>query len=294
MRYGVTRLAKVMAGLGVILAVVSVVSGQSAAFLMGLLQGIAEFLPISSSAHLILLPWLFAWEDPLLHSLTFDVALHVGTLAAIIAYFWTDWMTLLRALPQLFKRQQTPAVMMVWGVVLGTIPAAIVGLLLQDVIETSLRHPIQIAVVLAIMGVVIAVVDVRSRAQRSLAQLTYRDAVWIGIAQSLALIPGVSRSGATMSAGRLLGFDRVAVARFSFLLSMPITLAAVIGKAPDLLAIRGGDVLTTLIGVLTAAVTGVLVIDLMLQWIRQIGFVWFAYYRIVLACVVVAVWFVRG
>jgi undecaprenyl-diphosphatase len=97
-----------------------------------------------------------------------------------------------------------------------------------------------------------------------------------------------------MSAGRLLGFDRVAVARFSFLLSMPITLAAVIGKAPDLLAIRGGDVLTTLIGVLTAAVTGVLVIDLMLQWIRQIGFVWFAYYRIVLACVVVAVWFVRG
>jgi undecaprenyl-diphosphatase len=294
MRYGVTKLAKVMAGLGVILAVVSVVSGQSAAFLMGLLQGIAEFLPISSSAHLILLPWLFAWEDPLLHSLTFDVALHVGTLAAIIAYFWTDWMTLLRALPQLFKRQQTPAVMMVWGVVLGTIPAAIVGLLLQDVIETSLRHPIQIAVVLAIMGVVIAVVDVRSRAQRSLAQLTYRDAVWIGIAQSLALIPGVSRSGATMSAGRLLGFDRVAVARFSFLLSMPITLAAVIGKAPDLLAIRGGDVLTTLIGVLTAAVTGVLVIDLMLQWIRQIGFVWFAYYRIVLACVVVAVWFVRG
>jgi undecaprenyl-diphosphatase len=294
MRYGVTKLAKVMAGLGVILAVVSVVSGQSAAFLMGILQGIAEFLPISSSAHLILLPWLFAWEDPLLHSLTFDVALHIGTLAAIIAYFWTDWMTLLRALPQLFKRQQTPAVMMVWGVVLGTIPAAILGLLLQDVIETSLRHPIQIAVVLAIMGVVIAVVDVRSRAQRSLAQLTYRDAVWIGIAQSLALIPGVSRSGATMSAGRLLGFDRVAVARFSFLLSMPITLAAVVGKAPDLLAIRGGDVLTTLIGVLTAAVTGVLVIDLMLQWIRQIGFVWFAYYRIVLACVVVAVWFVRG
>jgi len=290
----VTKLAKVMAGFGVVLAVVSVVSGQFAAFLMGLLQGIAEFLPISSSAHLILLPWLFAWEDPLLHSLTFDVALHVGTLAAIIAYFWTDWMTLLRALPQLFKRQQTPAVMMVWGVVLGTIPAAIVGLLLQDVIETSLRHPIQIAVVLAVMGVVIAVVDIRSRAQRSLAQLTYRDAVWIGIAQSLALIPGVSRSGATMSAGRLLGFDRVAVARFSFLLSMPITLAAVVGKAPDLLAIRGGDVLTTLIGVLTAAVTGVLVIDLMLQWIRQLGFVWFAYYRIVLACVVVAVWFVRG
>lgn len=289
-----TKLAKIMAGLGGVLAVVSVLSGQTAAFVMGLLQGIAEFLPISSSAHLILLPWLFAWEDPLLHSLTFDIALHLGTLVAIGAYFWSDWLMLLRAVPQLLKRQQSPAVMMVWGVVLGTIPAGLLGILLQDVIESSLRQPVQIAVVLAVMGVVIAGVDVYSRSQRSLAQLTYRDAIWIGLAQSLALIPGVSRSGATMSAGRLLGFDRVAVARFSFLLSMPITLAAVVGKMPDLLAIRGDDVVTTLIGVVTAAVTGVLVIDLMLQWIRRIGFVWFAYYRIVFAFVVIAVWVVRG
>lgn len=201
---------------------------------------------------------------------------------------------LLRAVPQLLKRQQSPAVMMVWGVVLGTIPAGLLGVLFKDVIETSLRQPVQIAVVLAVMGVVIAGVDVYSHAQRSLAQLTYRDAIWIGLAQSLALIPGVSRSGATMSAGRLLGFDRVAVARFSFLLSMPITLAAVVGKMPDLLAIRGDDVVTTLIGVVTAAVTGVLVIDLMLQWIRRIGFVWFAYYRIVFAFVVIAVWVIRG
>jgi len=294
MRYGVTKLAKIMAGLGGVLAVVSVLSGQSAAFVMGLLQGIAEFLPISSSAHLILLPWLFAWEDPLLHSLTFDIALHLGTLVAIVAYFWPDWLMLLRAVPQLLKRQQSPAVMMVWGVVLGTIPAGLLGVLFKDVIETSLRQPVQIAVVLAVMGVVIAGVDVYSHAQRSLAQLTYRDAIWIGLAQSLALIPGVSRSGATMSAGRLLGFDRVAVARFSFLLSMPITLAAVVGKMPDLLAIRGDDVVTTLIGVVTAAVTGVLVIDLMLQWIRRIGFVWFAYYRIVFAFVVIAVWVIRG
>ncbi len=289
-----TKLAKIMAGLGGVLAVVSVLSGQSAAFVMGLLQGIAEFLPISSSAHLILLPWLFAWEDPLLHSLTFDIALHLGTLVAIVAYFWPDWLMLLRAVPQLLKRQQSPAVMMVWGVVLGTIPAGLLGVLFKDVIETSLRQPVQIAVVLAVMGVVIAGVDVYSHAQRSLAQLTYRDAIWIGLAQSLALIPGVSRSGATMSAGRLLGFDRVAVARFSFLLSMPITLAAVVGKMPDLLAIRGDDVVTTLIGVVTAAVTGVLVIDLMLQWIRRIGFVWFAYYRIVFAFVVIAVWVIRG
>lgn len=289
-----TKLAQIMAGFGCVLAVVSVLSGQSAAFVMGLLQGIAEFLPISSSAHLILLPWLFAWEDPLLHSLTFDIALHLGTLVAIVAYFWSDWLMLLRAVPQLLKRQQSPAVMMVWGVVLGTIPAGLLGVLFQDVIETALRQPVQIAVVLAVMGVVIAGVDVYSRSQRSLAQLTYRDAIWIGLAQSLALIPGVSRSGATMSAGRLLGFDRVAVARFSFLLSMPITLAAVVGKMPDLLAIRGDDVVTTLIGVVTAAVTGVLVIDLMLQWIRRIGFVWFAYYRIVFAFVVIAVWVVRG
>lgn len=289
-----TRLTTVFGAGVVVCAVIAVALGQFAAFMMGALQGITEFLPISSSAHLILLPWLFGWQDPLLNSLTFDVALHVGTLVAVIAYFWVDWVTLLKAVPQLVRPQQAPAAMMLWAVIIATIPAAIAGILLQKPIEDLLRSPLQIAVVLAVTGVIIAVIDQRSTATRELTALTWRDAIWIGLAQTLALMPGVSRSGATMSAGRVLQFDRAAAARFSFLLSMPITLAAVGIKITDLLAISGSDVTAVVIGIVTSALVGWLVIDLMLQWIRQIGFGWFAYYRIVMAFVVIGLWFVRG
>jgi len=289
-----TRLTQVFAVGVVVLAVVAVALGQSAAFVMGALQGVTEFLPISSSAHLILLPWLFGWQDPLLNSLTFDVALHVGTLVAVVAYFWSDWMELLKAVPQLARPQQSQPAMMLLAVIIATIPAAIAGILFQKPIEAYLRSPLQIAVVLAVMGVVIAFIDRRSAATRELASLTWRDAVWIGLAQTLALMPGVSRSGATMSAGRALQFDRAAAARFSFLLSMPITLAAVVMKLKDLLAVSGNDVVAVVIGIVTSAVVGWLVIDLMLQWIRRIGFGWFAYYRIVMAVIVIGLWFVRG
>ena len=289
-----TRLTQVFAVGVVVLAVVAVALGQSAAFVMGALQGVTEFLPVSSSAHLILLPWLFGWQDPLINSLTFDVALHVGTLVAVVAYFWSDWMALLKAVPQLARPQQSQPAMMVWAVIIATIPAAIAGILFQDPIEAYLRSPLQIAVVLAVMGLVIAFIDGRSAATRELTTLTWRDAVWIGLAQTLALMPGVSRSGATMSAGRALQFDRAAAARFSFLLSMPITLAAVVMKLKDLLAVSGNDVVAVVIGIVTSAVVGWLVIDLMLQWIRRIGFGWFAYYRIVMAIVVIGLWFIRG
>ena len=289
-----TRLTQVFAVGVVVLAVVAVALGQSAAFVMGALQGVTEFLPVSSSAHLILLPWLFGWQDPLINSLTFDVALHVGTLAAVVAYFWSDWMALLKAVPQLARPQQSQPAMMLLAVIIATIPAAIAGILFQDPIEAYLRSPLQIAVVLAVMGLVIAFIDGRSSATRELTTLTWRDAVWIGLAQTLALMPGVSRSGATMSAGRALQFDRAAAARFSFLLSMPITLAAVLIKIKDLLAVSGNDVVTMVIGIITSALVGWLVIDLMLQWIRRIGFGWFAYYRIVMAVVVIGLWFIRG
>ena len=289
-----TRLTQVFAVGVVLLAVIAVVLGHSAAFVMGALQGVTEFLPISSSAHLILLPWLFGWQDPLLNSLTFDVALHVGTLVAVVAYFWSDWMELLKAVPQLARPQQSQPAMMLLAVIIATIPAAIAGILFQKPIEAYLRSPLQIAVVLAVMGLVIAFIDRRSTATRELTSLTWRDAVWIGVAQTLALMPGVSRSGATMSAGRALKFDRAAAARFSFLLSMPITLAAVVMKLKDLLAVSGNDVVAVVIGIVTSAVVGWLVIDLMLQWIRRIGFGWFAYYRIVMAIIVIGLWFIRG
>jgi len=289
-----TRLTQVLAVGVVVLAVIAVALGHSAAFVMGALQGVTEFLPVSSSAHLILLPWLFGWQDPLLNSLTFDVALHVGTLVAVVAYFWSDWMALLKAVPQLARPQQSQPAMMVWAVIIATIPAAIAGILFQDPIEAYLRSPLQIAVVLAVMGLVIAFIDRRSAVTRELTSLTWRDAVWIGLAQTLALMPGVSRSGATMSAGRALQLDRAAAARFSFLLSMPITLAAVVMKLTDLLAVSGNDVVAVAIGIVTSALVGWLVIDLMLQWIRRIGFGWFAYYRIVMAVIVIGLWFIRG
>ncbi len=289
-----TRLTQVLAVGVVVLAVIAVALGHSAAFVMGALQGVTEFLPVSSSAHLILLPWLFGWQDPLLNSLTFDVALHVGTLVAVVAYFWSDWMALLKAVPQLARPQQSQPAMMLWAVIIATIPAAIAGILFQDPIEAYLRSPLQIAVVLAVMGLVIAFIDRRSASTRELTSLTWRDAVWIGLAQTLALMPGVSRSGATMSAGRALQLDRAAAARFSFLLSMPITLAAVVMKLTDLLAVSGNDVVAVAIGIVTSALVGWLVIDLMLQWIRRIGFGWFAYYRIVMAVIVIGLWFIRG
>ena len=289
-----SQTSRVMAILVVVLAGLALVFGQTSAFIMGAFQGVTEFLPISSSAHLILVPWLFAWREPLLNSLTFDVGLHLGTLVAVVVYFWSDWMMFLRAIPGLVRDPQTPGSRLLIAVVLGPIPAAILGVLFQDVVEAALRQPIQIAIVLAVMGVVIAYADRIGKTERVLERISWRDALYIGLAQACALIPGVSRSGSTMSAGRLLGYDRAAAARFAFLLSMPITLAAVLVKMDDLLLVPAADQLTLLYGMVTAAVVGMFVIDVLLRVIRRIGMMWFAYYRWVVAIVVIIVWYVRG
>lgn len=289
-----SRLTRGLLASVAVLAVGAVLIGEWPAFLMGVFQGITEFLPISSSAHLIVVPWLFAWEEPLLHSLVFDVGLHFGTLLAIVVYFWRDWLVLLGGVPMLHRPAQSPAARQLWAVVVGTVPAAVLGVLFQDAIEAYLRSPLQIAVVLAVMGIVIAYADRVGRMERPLSDLGWREAIWVGLAQACALVPGVSRSGATMSAARLLGFDRVAAARFSFLLSTPITLAAVLVKADDLLRITGAEVVTMVVGVVAAAVVGLLVIDLLLEWIRKIGLGWFAYYRWLLAVIIVVTWYLRA
>jgi len=289
-----SRLTRGLLACVAVLAVGAVLIGEWPAFLMGVFQGITEFLPISSSAHLIVVPWLFAWEEPLLHSLVFDVGLHFGTLLAIIVYFWRDWLVLLSGVPLLHRPAQSLPARQLWAVLVGTVPAAVLGVLFQDHIEAYLRSPLQIAVVLAVMGVVIAYADRVGRMERPLSDLGWREALWVGLAQACALVPGVSRSGATMSAARLLGFDRVAAARFSFLLSTPITLAAVLVKADDLLRITGAEVVTMVVGVVAAAVVGLLVIDLLLEWIRKIGLGWFAYYRWLLAAIIVLTWYLRA
>ena len=203
-------------------------------------------------------------------------------------------MLLLKALPGMVRAPQTPGSKLLIAVIVGTFPAAIVGVLLQDVVEASLRNPLQIAVVLAVMGIVIAYADRIGTTTRVLEQVTWRDALAVGLAQACALVPGVSRSGATISAARVLGYDRAAAARFAFLLSMPITLAAVLVKFEDLLAIPTEQQFTVLVGIVTAAVVGMFVIDVLLRVIRRIGMMWFAYYRWAVALVVIVVWYVRG
>ncbi len=194
------------------------------AIYLALLQGLTEFLPISSSAHLILLPRLFGWED---QGLAFDVAVHVGTLFAVVAYFRHDILRLLGAwLQSCEHRQMTADAELVWFVLLGSVPLALAGLLFHDLIEVYLRSPLIIASTTIGFGIVLGIADLRGKKLRSEESLEYFDIVWIGLAQVLALIPGTSRSGITMTAALALGLTRSAAARFSFLLSIPAILMA--------------------------------------------------------------------
>jgi len=271
---------------------------------MGIVQGLGEFLPISSSAHLILVPWLFGWRGGVVDSLTFDVALHIGTLVALVAYFWRDWIDLVRAAPGLLawvfaylrsnhERQRTQAEQILGAVVIATIPGAIIGVLLEKAAERSLRAPLLIAVTLVVLGLLLWIAD-RWRPQvKELDAITWRESVLIGLAQACALIPGVSRSGATITMGRLLAFDRSSAARYSFLLSAPITAAAVVLKLPDILSVPRGEVDVFLIGIAVSGVVGALAIGFLLEYIRRAGFGIFTLYRVALALAVVAVYLLR-
>jgi undecaprenyl-diphosphatase len=260
---------------------------------LGLLQGIAEFLPISSSAHLSLAPWAFKWPEP---GLAFDVALHVGTLFAVVAYFRLEWVALARAAGRMVAARRMPRDEHERRVVLlivATIPGLLGGYLLNDYAETLFRAPALTATALMVMGLVLWAVDRRAPVKRQLSQLTVVDALLIGVAQVAALIPGVSRSGATITAGRGLGADREGAAVFSFLLSMPITAAAAIFEARH--AIRNpGAVAPLLVGIACAAVSGWIAIALLLRLVRTRGYGGFAVYRLVLGAAVLALVFARG
>ena len=204
------------------------------ALVLGLVQGVTELLPVSSSGHLILVPWLFDWQYLKEHDAfnqTFDVALHLGTLVAVVGYFWRDLGVLIVAW---FRTLRTRSVdtaegRIAWFVVVATIPAALIGLAFEDVISERFGEPWQIAIFLAVFGVVLWYADQRPE-QKGMGDLGLKAAVAMGLAQSLALMPGVSRSGITISAGRLLGLDRDSAARFSFLLLVPTVLGAVVLK----------------------------------------------------------------
>ena len=260
------------------------------ALVLGIVQGLAEFLPISSSAHLSLVPYVFGWEDP---GLAFDVALHLGTLAAVLWYFRAEWLRLVKAGFDIVRTQRVSGDEQ-WRavfIVIATIPGAIGGLLLEKYAETVFRAPALTAVALIVMGGMLWAADRFAPQTRPLNALRWTDALWIGIAQVFALIPGVSRSGSTMTAGRALGLDRTAAATFSFLMSMPITAAAAVLKVPE--AVREGITLPIVVGILASAVSGWLAISVLLRYVSTRSFGVFAAYRLALGLAVLALIYVR-
>ena len=262
------------------------------AVILGLVQGLAEFLPISSSAHLVLAPWVFGWSDP---GLSFDVALHVGTLVAVLWYFRAEWVKLTQSAIAVLRTRKadTEDKRRFLYLVVATIPAAIGGILLEDYAETTFRSPALMAVTLMVMGVVLWAVDRYAVKDRALSSLGLRDAVVIGLAQVLALVPGVSRSGSTMTAGRALGFDRQSAAVFSFLMSMPVTAAAAVLKVPDLLRTEG--ITATLVaGVISAGLSSWLAIAVLLRYVSRHSFGVFAVYRLALGVVILTLLATRG
>ena len=202
------------------------------AIILGIVQGITEFLPISSSAHLILIPWMFGWQGTLIDSLNFDVALHAGTLVAILAFFWRDWLDLLGKFFTGIKdgTWKTNEGRLVWFIVLATIPAGVLGLKYEHVVEESFRNPLLIAAALVVVSGVMWAAERYSAKTASLGHMSLGHSLFIGFAQALALVPGVSRSGITISAGLLSGYKREDAARFSFLLSTPVIAGAAILK----------------------------------------------------------------
>lgn len=280
--------------------------------LLGILQGLTEFIPVSSSAHLIIVPWFFGWGDPAANSLAFDVALHLGTLVAVLWFFYADWLRLIRGgIASLRERKigDHPDRRLAWLLVIGCVPGAIAGALAENQVEALFHRSDQphqpaamigIAVMLAGAGVALLLADRLARHQRGLNSLGIKDALIIGCAQALALFPGVSRSGATITAGLALGLERPAAARFSFLLSAPIVAGAGLKSLWDVLqelqtgAMAPSDLIFFVVGFLAAAISGYLCIRFLLHYLQRNSTAIFAYYRWALAVVVVIVTLTRG
>lgn len=259
---------------------------------LGILQGLTEFLPVSSSAHLIIVPWILGWDDG---GLTFDVALHLGTLVAVLLYFFKDWVQIigqgigLRIGHDLALEQNRN---LLWLLVAGTIPGGVIGFLFEKQAETSLRSPYVIATAAIIIGLVMWLADSSGRRQNDIGHISMMDALFVGAGQALAIIPGVSRSGITISAGLWRNLDRETAARFSFLLSTPIIAGAGLKKFWDLMKHGGGlphDMQTAfLTGILVSAITGCLAIGFFLSYVRRRSLAFFVWYRIVFGIIVIA------
>lgn len=268
------------------------------AAVLAVIQGLTEFLPISSSAHLALAPWLFGWKD---QGLTFDIALHFGTLCAVLIYFFKDWLQL--ASQAFGVGNFTPDPLMaknrhlLWWLAVASLPVGVVGLLIKDYTETVLRNPYVMGTNLILFGILMGVADARPGRRKLFDGITFPDAMTVGFAQALALIPGVSRSGVTLTAGLFRNIDRAAAARFSFLLSTPATVAAAAKAFLDFRKAGGmepGMELPFAVGILVSGVTGLAVIAFFLNFLRTRNLRVFVIYRVVFGIIVIALAILRG
>jgi undecaprenyl-diphosphatase len=266
------------------------------AVVMGIVQGLTEFLPISSSGHLIVVPFLLGWDDPFITSLAFSVMLHIGTLAALLVYFRSDWIRLipagLAAIRDRSFRGDTDR-RLAWLLVAATIPAAIAGFLLADVIETAFREIGFVAVTLVVGAIILWLADRWGAQTRDVGDVTFPIAGGIGAAQALALVPGISRSGISISAARFAGLNREAAARFSFLMATPITAGAALFELRRLVTGEAGvtvDAGPLIAGMLAAFVSGMVAIGFLLRYVRTRSLNLFVVWRLVVAAIVVVAW----
>ena len=254
--------------------------------ILGIVQGLTELLPISSSAHLNIIPWLFGWN--LQPGFTeafegFDVALHFGTLLAIVIFFFKDWIELIKGgYCYAVKKEKTVQGRMFWYIVLATIPGGIIGFILDHFLEGVLTKPIIIAIALIVMGIILYIVDKKAERKVKYEEMTLKQTFLIGLSQALAFIPGVSRSGITMTTARAMGVTREAAAKYSFLLSTPIVLAATILKFKDFVFN-----LPFIIGVLASFLVGLIVIKFLLKYLQKGSFKAFAIYRIIFGVLII-------
>ncbi|HEX9114703.1 MAG TPA: undecaprenyl-diphosphatase UppP [Anaerolineae bacterium] len=282
------------------------------AIVLGIVQGLTEYIPISSSAHLIIVPWLFGWNDPALTSLSFDVALHLGTLLAVLWYFAADWVRLIRAFIASIAERRIggdPDRRLAWLLVVGSIPGAIAGMLGESKIDRLFHQEgvpiarsamIALALIIVLMGLALFVAERAARHLRKMKDINLRDSLAIGIAQAAAIFPGVSRSGATITAGLALGLERSTAARFSFLLSAPIIAGAGLKSLAEILGelkagtVPHGELTLIPVGFVFAAISGYFCIKYLLRYLQRNSTDLFVYYRWALAALVIVVALVRG
>ncbi len=264
------------------------------AIILGVVQGLTEFLPISSSGHLILAQWMTGWQGELMNNLTFDVSLHIGTLAAVLWYFRRDWLRFGNATLKAFTgRALEHEARLVGYIMLATVPAVIAGLLFENAVETAFRNPLLVCSALAAGSLIMWMSDKHSSREKHLASMTLVNALFVGVAQAVALIPGISRSGITISAALAAGYRREDAARFSFLLSTPVIAGAGLLKLRHI-SLHGHAAWGFILGTLSSAIVGYLAIRFLIRYLERHSLNLFVWYRMILVAAVLVLWGARS